>query len=296
MNTPSKRILLTGASAGIGRSLARELARQGHRLAITARRADRLESLAGELRGQGAEVALFPADLADPAVPKKLVDDVVEHFGGLDVLINNAGYGLSRFFGEEPADALRHQIEVNLTSPIVLTREALAHIVAARGTIINVGSSITCVPVGIFGVYGATKAGLAYWNDALRREVGHRGVRVCLVEPGPVATEFLDVIKAHDRLRIDQDGSRSPSATADALTRRPPAFLVATADDAAKRIARLLVHPRRRLSVLKRAVWPYRILGGLFQIVPGAADLILGRVMKRVDREAKEGAENRAAV
>lgn len=296
MNTSSKRILLTGASAGIGQSLARELARKGHRLAITARRVERLESLAGDLRRQGADVAVFPADLADPAVPKKLIDDVVEHFGGLDALINNAGYGLARFFGEEEAEDLRHQIEVNFTSPVILTREALAHIVASRGTIINVGSSITCIPVAIFGVYGATKAGLAYWNDALRREVGHKGVHVCLVEPGPVATEFLDVIKAQDHRGIAQSARRSPSATADALTRRPPAFLVATADDAAKRIADLLVKPKRRLSVLKRAVWPYRILGGLFQILPGVADLILGRVMKRVDREAMENAEKSAFV
>lgn len=296
MNTSSKRILLTGASAGIGQSLARELARKGHRLAITARRVERLESLAGDLRRQGADVAVFPADLADPAVPKKLIDDVVEHFGGLDALINNAGYGLARFFGEEEAEDLRHQIEVNFTSPIILTREALTHLVASRGTIINVGSSITCIPVAIFGVYGATKAGLAYWNDALRREVGHKGVHVCLVEPGPVATEFLDVIKAQDHRGIDQSARRSPSATADALTRRPPAFLVATADDAAKRIAHLLVKPKRRLSVLKRAVWPYRILGGLFQILPGVADRILGRVMKRVDREAMENAEKSAFV
>lgn len=290
----SKRILLTGASAGIGQALARELARKGHRLAIAARRVDRLESVAGELRGQGADVAVFPADLADPAVPKKLIEDVVNHFGGLDVLINNAGYGLGRFFGEEPAQALRRQIEVNLTAPITLTREALAHIVEARGTIINVGSSITCIPVGIFGVYGATKAGLAYWNDALRREVGHKGVRVCLVEPGPVATEFLDVVKSHDRDGIDKNAWQSMGETANALTRRPPEFLVATADDAARRIARLLVHPKRRLSVLKRAVWPYRVLGGLFQVVPGLADVILGRAMKRVDREAKEGARSGA--
>jgi hypothetical protein len=285
MNTASKRILLTGASAGIGQALARELARKGHRLAITARRVDRLESLADELRGQGASVSVFPADLADPAAPKRLIDDVVHEFGGLDVLINNAGYGLARFFGEESAEDLRHQIEVNLTSPIVLTREALGHIVASRGTIINVGSSITCIPVGVFGVYGATKAGLAYWNDALRREVRHKGVHVCLVEPGPIATEFLDVVKAHERLGVEQNDWKSIGTTANTLTRRPPDFLVGTADEAARRIAHLLIRPKRRLSVLKRAVWPYRVLGGLFQVIPGLADVILARVMARVDRE-----------
>jgi short-subunit dehydrogenase len=276
---------LTGASAGIGQALARVLARQGHRLAITARRADRLEALAAELRAQGADVAVFPADLADPDVPKRLIGDVVGHFGGLDVLINNAGYGLARPFGEEPAEALRHQIEVNLTSPIMLTREVLAHIVAARGTIINVGSSITCVAAPIFGVYGTTKMGLAYWNDALRREVRHKGVHVCLVEPGPVKTEFLQVVQAHDRQGMEERGWAPKPPSARRLTERPPDFLVATAEDVAGRIARLIVRPKRRLSVLKRAVWPFRLMGGLLQVVPGLGDAILSRVMVKAERE-----------
>jgi short-subunit dehydrogenase len=289
MNTSSKRILLTGASSGIGEALARELARQGHRLAITARRADRLKSLAAEFQGKGADIAVFPADLADPDVLKPLIDDVVEYLGGLDVLINNAGYGLARPFGEEPAEDLRHQIEVNLTAPILLTREALSHIVEAKGTIINVGSSITCVAVPIFGVYGATKAGLAYWNDALRREVRHKGVHVCLVEPGPVKTEFLQVVQEHDRQGIENHGWSPKTKAARRLTERPPDFLVANAEQAAKRIARLIVRPRRRLSVLRRAVWPFRLIGGWFQVAPFMGDAILGRLIARSEQPPKEG-------
>jgi len=291
MNTPSKRILLTGASAGIGEALARELARQGHRLAITARRAERLEALAADLRGQGADVAVFAADLADPDALRPLVDNVAGHFGGLDVLINNAGYGLSRPFSEEPAEDLRHQIEVNLAAPILLTREALSHLIQAKGTIINVGSSITCVAVPIFGVYGATKAGLAYWNDALRREVRHKGVRVCLVEPGPVKTEFLQVIQEHDRQGIERHGWAPKTEAARRLTERPPDFLVANAAQAARRIARLVVQPKRRLSVLRRAVWPFRLIGGCVQVAPWIGDAILCRMIAKAEQDVKE-AEN----
>jgi short-subunit dehydrogenase len=291
MNTSSKRILLTGASSGIGEALARELAQQGHRLAITARRADRLNSLADALRGQGADIAVFPADLANPDALKPLIDNVVRHFGGLDVLINNAGYGLARPFSEEPAEDLRHQIEVNLTAPILLTREALLHLVETKGTIINVGSSITCVAVPIFGVYGATKAGLAYWNDALRREVRHKGVRVCLVEPGPVKTEFLQVIHEHDRQGIERHGWLPKTKAAQRLTERPPDFLVANAEQAARRIARLIVRPRRRLSVLRRAVWPFRLIGGWFQVAPFMGDAILTRLIAKADQQPRE-AEN----
>ena len=189
-------MLLTGASAGIGAALARELARRGHRRARTARRADRLERLAEELRAGGAEVAAFPVDLAEADALGELVAGVVARFGGLEVLINNAGFGLPQLFGRSDVDDLRRQVAVNLTAPIVLTRHALPHLLVARGTVINVGSAITAVANPIYGVYGTTKAALAYWNDALRRELRHRGVQVCLVEPGPVDTEFFDAVQA----------------------------------------------------------------------------------------------------
>src|SRR5579883_1860849 len=98
--SPAKVVLITGASAGLGAAVARELARQGHRLALTARRGDRLERLAEELRAQGAEVLVLPADLADPDTPARLVAETLAKYGRIDVLINNAGLGLPQFFGQ----------------------------------------------------------------------------------------------------------------------------------------------------------------------------------------------------
>jgi len=272
----TKVMLITGASSGIGAAVAREAARKGYRLAVTARRADRLDALAAEL--EPADVLPIAADLADPDAPARLIDQVIAHHGRLDVLVNNAGFGLPGLFGQADPAGLREQVEVNFTAPIVLARLALPHLIASKGTVINVGSSITSVANPIFGAYGATKAALAYWNDALRREVRHLGVNVCLVEPGPVATEFFDSVE-----RRAEAPRPSAGGIYNALSDRPPAALSATADDVARRLVRLVDRPRRRLSVLRRAVWPFRLAGGLFQVWPWLGDIGLSAMVRRLD-------------
>jgi uncharacterized protein len=262
----AKVIVVTGASSGIGAAVTRQAARQGHILVVTARRAERLETLAEELRAAGSEVLVIPADLSDPCAPASLVDAAIERFGGIDVLINNAGIGLPQLFAEADPDAMRCQILVNLAAPIVLTRLALPTLLERKGTVINVGSAITSVANSALGAYGATKAGLAYWNDALRRELMHRGLKVCLVEPGPVTTEFFEAM-----------GIVGPQGTGiyNPLHDPPPALLSAHVDEAARRIVRLIDHPRRRISVLRRVVWPNRLVGALFQAAPWLGDLAM---------------------
>ncbi len=270
-----KAVLITGASSGIGAALARELARRGYRLALTARRADRLEALAEECRRSGANVIVLPADLGDTEVAAKLISDTVAAFGRLDVLVNNAGYGLpSPFADAEPADIVR-QLDVNLVTPILLAKYALPHLVASRGTVINVGSSLTAIAVPTYGVYGTTKMGMAYWNDALRRELRPRGVHVCLVEPGPVATDFFDAAAGAG------DAEPSPWQVV------PPPFATANPDDVARRIARLIDRPRRRLSVLRRVVWPMRLMGALFRVVPALGDGAIGGLMRLRGRKGR---------
>lgn len=291
----SRTILLTGASAGLGAALARHLAPGGHRLALVARRAERLERLAEVVRARGADALVLPADLAHSDMPASVVAATVEHFGSLDVLINNAGIGLPGYFGQSDPDALRRQVTVNFVAPMLLARHALPHLLNSRGTIICVGSAITFAANPIFGAYGATKAGLAYWTDALRRELRHRGVHVSLVELGPVGTEFFDAVRL-----LDQEGRAlgigpPPDAVYNALRDRPPALLTIDVELAAKRIVRLLDRPRRRLALPRRVVWPFRLVGALFQLAPALGDLAISAMIKRVESERSYGEPQRSS-
>jgi short-subunit dehydrogenase len=276
---PGPVVLVTGASAGIGAALARELVRQrtAGAIALTARRADRLQQLALELQSAqtGLEVLTIAADLADPASPKRIVESTLERFGRIDLLINNAGLGLPTLFAGSVPEQLERQIAVNFTSPLMLTRFSLPSLIEHKGMIINIGSAITCVANSALGAYGATKAGLAYWNDALRRELYRRGVRVCLVEPGPIKTEFMEALGAL------LPAGKKPHPILD----NAAPWMTADVEEVARRVARLVDHPRRRLSLLRRLVWPFRLLGVIAALCPPLGDWVVV-TLQRDDRQS----------
>lgn len=268
-----KVVLVTGASAGIGAEVARQAARAGYDLALTARRAERLESLAEELADAPGEIQVIPAGLDDPSAPERIIAETLARFGRLDSLINNAGLGLPTLFATSEPEEIRRQVEVNLVAPLMLARFALPSLLDSRGVLINVGSAISSIPNPALGAYGTTKSGLAYWSYALRRELRHRGVSVCLVEPGPVKTEFFDAVT---KLGPDP-GSYHPMLDA------PAPWMAAPVSDVARRIVRLIEKPKRRLSVRKRFVWPWRLLGGIFQVCPPLGDFVLSTMVKFYD-------------
>jgi short-subunit dehydrogenase len=274
-DAPRPVILITGASAGIGQALARELARRRPppALILTARRLDRLDRLADELRAatSGLHVATIPADLADPVAPGNLAEQVLGRFGGLDVLINNAGLGLPTQFADAEPELIARQMIVNFAAPLMLTRFCLPTLIERKGMIINIGSAITCVANSALGAYGATKAGLAYWNDALRRELQPKGVRVCLVEPGPIKTEFMDAIHS-----LTPSGNRTDPILDNALP-----WMTAEVGEVARRVAGLLDHPRRRVSVLRRLDWPFRALGAVARLCPPLGDWVVITLSRR---------------
>jgi uncharacterized protein len=267
-------VVLTGASAGFGAALARELARRqmARALVLTARRGDRLDRLAVELQAlqPSLEILTIVADLADPATPARLLAETIDRFGGLDVLINNAGLGLPTLFADSDPEQLARQIAVNFTVPLMLTRLCLPSLIERRGMIINIGSAITCVANSALGGYGATKAGLAYWNDALRRELYSKGVRVCLVEPGPIKTEFMDALSS----LVPAEKKAHPI-----LDNAAP-WMTADVDVVAGQVANLLDHPRRRVSVLKRFVWVFRLLGVIAKLCPPLGDWVVRRFQR----------------
>ncbi len=275
---PHRVVLLTGASAGVGEAVARELVRRRNvrALVLTARRLERLDRLADELRSSQSdlEVLTIAADFADPATPQRLVDETTTRFGGIDVLINNAGLGLPTQFADADPDDLIRQIAVNFAAPLLLTRLSLPSLIARRGTIINIGSAITCVANSALGAYGATKAGLAYWNDALRRELWSTNVRICLVEPGPIQTEFMDALSA----------LVPPGGRPDPILDNAAPWMSADVEEVARRVVRLLDHPRRRLSVTRRFVWLFRILGAVASLCPPLGDRFVAALSRRPTR------------
>ncbi|AMV39877.1 SDR family NAD(P)-dependent oxidoreductase [Planctomyces sp. SH-PL62] len=272
MTTAGRVVLITGASAGLGATIAREVVRRGRAraLVLVARRADRLDALAAELRrdSPALEVLTIPADLSEPDACARVAVEAVERLGGVDVLVNNAGLGLPTLFADAPAEDIARQIAVNFQAPILLTRHLVASLTSRRGTVINVGSAITCVANSALGVYGATKAGLAYWNDAIRRELARDGVTVCLVEPGPIRTEFSEAFG-----KLAREG-----ASAHPVVETPSPWMTADVEDVARRVVDLLDRPRRRLSVLRRMVWPFRILGAAAWAFPALGDWFVTRV------------------
>ena len=187
--------LITGASAGLGEGFARALAAEKRDLILTARRTDRLEALAAELRGaHGNTVNVFAADLADGNAPTKLIGDI--HAAGLsiDTLINNAGFGGRGAFADMPIGPQLGQIDVNCRALVALSHAVLPAMIAARrGSILNVASTAAFQPGPWMAVYYATKAFVLSFTEALHEEVKAKGVHVAALCPGPTRTEFADV-------------------------------------------------------------------------------------------------------
>src|SRR5262249_35965628 len=155
-------------------------------------------------------------------------------------------------------EEIRRQLVVNFVAPLVLARHALPYLCESRGMIINIGSAITSIPSPALGAYGPTKAGLAYWSASLRRELRHKGGKSCRAEPGQVKTEFFEAVT----------GLGPRPVVYNPMLDAPAPWMSADVDDVARRVVRLIERPRRRLSVRKRFVWPWRLIGGLFQLCP----------------------------
>ena len=184
-------MLLTGASSGIGRELAFVLAGRGARLAITARRRDRLEDVAQGIENRGHErPVVLEADLAQRGAAGGLAADALAALGDVDVLVNNAGGGVGASqWAAGDADAAREAFEVNYWSPLALV-QALVPPMRERGSgaVVNVTSMAQVNTWPVFGAYAATKAALALATETLRLELSGSGVHVLEAIPGPVDT------------------------------------------------------------------------------------------------------------
>jgi short-subunit dehydrogenase len=191
---PRPRALVTGASAGIGKAFAERLARDGYDLVLVARRGERLEALAKQLReSHGSEVEVLVADLVD-AGDLLAVEQRVSAPPGLDLLVNNAGFGTVGAFHESDADREEQEILLNNVALVRLARAALPRMVErGRGAVVNVSSMAGFLPAPYNATYGATKAFVTSFSEALAEELRGTGVRVQALCPGFTRTEFQQV-------------------------------------------------------------------------------------------------------
>jgi NADP-dependent 3-hydroxy acid dehydrogenase YdfG len=182
----SRVAVITGASSGIGEATARALAADGHRVALLARRLDRIEALAGEL-GDGA--LAVEADVTDRASMVAAADRVQRELGGADILVNNAGVMLLGPFGSDQHAEHRRMIETNLLGAMTATDVFLDQLRDGEGDLVNISSVAGRTARAGNAGYAATKWGMNGWSEALRQEL-QPGIRVMVVEPGAVDTEL----------------------------------------------------------------------------------------------------------
>jgi len=187
MELRGKRMLITGASRGIGESLAHAFAGAGAAVALVARTSDALRTIAAELGGTA-----HPADLSDPTQVATLFDRIEDEAGPIDVLVNNAGIGTGAYFGEVSSDHLRRITEVNYLAAAELCRQAIPRMLGrGGGHIVNVSSMADCAVFPGLVAYSASKAALSHFTAGLRADLRGLSIGTTLVELGPIPTELL---------------------------------------------------------------------------------------------------------
>jgi NAD(P)-dependent dehydrogenase (short-subunit alcohol dehydrogenase family) len=207
---PDRAALVTGASSGIGLAIAHVLGEEGHALTVAARRPDKLESAARELRVSGFDVEVVAGNMADEADVARVVAAHRERFGRLDVLVNSAGVGVGAPVGDMQTKRVDMQLDVNLRAPILFYREC-AELLRAAGAehrnalVVNLASISGKSGEAWLSVYSATKAGLIGFTEAMNKELNGEGVKSVALAPAFVDTPMADFIKesvpAEDMIR-----------------------------------------------------------------------------------------------
>jgi NADP-dependent 3-hydroxy acid dehydrogenase YdfG len=194
--------LITGASSGIGEATARLLAARGAKVAVAARRLDRLERLAKEIGGDGHTALAIESDITDQEQAIAAVERTVDELGRLDILVNNAGQMLLGPIEDAPTEEWDRMIDLNLKGLIKTTHAALPHLLAAakdseRGCadVVNISSVAGRIARSGSGIYNLTKFGVGAFGESLRQELADRKVRSTIIEPGAVDTELSDHIR-----------------------------------------------------------------------------------------------------
>lgn len=251
-------VLVTGASAGLGAEFARRFAERGANLVLVARRAERLEQLADELRGaHGVTVTVLAADLAVTGAAARLRDELATRGIRIGSLVNNAGFGTHGDFSSADLGRLDSEIRLNVCALVDLSHTFMPDLLDGAGTLVNVASTASFQPTPGMAVYGATKAFVLSFTEALWAEARGTRLTVLAVCPGPTRTEFFDVVGTEDAaVGRMQTAQQVVAATFRALDRRssPPSVVSGFTNWVSSLSPRLVT---RRLGALATA----RLLG-----------------------------------
>jgi NADP-dependent 3-hydroxy acid dehydrogenase YdfG len=264
VNLQGAVVAITGASAGIGRECAIAFAHEGSRLSVCARRMDRLEALAEAVRARGGEILLSETDVGDEAQVRRFVDATLQRFGRLDVLVNNAGFGVRGRVEQTPAADYERLMRVNYLGSVYGCQAAVPIMKRqGSGVIVNVSSIVghRSLPGG--AAYAATKAAQISLTESLRVELRGTGVHACSVHPIGTVTEFADVA-----LRESPGRGGGPVGPQQ------------TALDVARAIVRCARRPRPE-------IYPYPLSRGVVwmnAIAPGLADWLWARQARKAGR------------
>jgi uncharacterized protein len=256
------RALVTGASSGIGESLARELAARGTDLVLVARSEDRLAELAAELtEAHGIDAEVLPADLTAPDQLERVAMRIQRADAPIDLLVNNAGVGQVGRFADLDVAGAEQQVALNVVAPVRLVHAALPGLRDRGGGILNVSSIGANQPVPMMATYAATKAFLTSWSEALHEELRGTDVHVTVLAPGFTRTNFVDAAEA------GSEASRIPS------------FIWADPDDVAR--AGLDGVARGRAVVTPGPL--YAVTATVSSITPsGVRRRVIGEVIRRM--------------
>jgi NADP-dependent 3-hydroxy acid dehydrogenase YdfG len=200
-----KVAIVTGASSGIGEATARELAKLGVRVVVAARRKDKLDSLVTEIIEAGGAALAIEADVTNQQTCEQLVQQVMREWGGVDILINNAGVMLLGPVIDAPLDEWERMVQLNIMGLLYMTHAALPIMkTQGSGHIVNISSVAGRTTRSGSAVYNLTKWGVGAFTDALRQELSEAktGIRTTLIEPGAVATELADHIREEVREQL----------------------------------------------------------------------------------------------
>jgi len=270
-----KTVIVTGASSGIGRALALRLAGEGAWLALAARDAQRLDSLAVECEQRGGRATAMPTDVSDEDQCRRLIERTKDTYGRIDAVVNNAGIDVVAKLEDLPdLDLFRQVIDVNLYGAVYCCYYALPYLKETRGRIVNVSSLGGLMAIPYNTSYAASKFGLIGFSDSLRLELRESGVSVTVICPYWVVTEF------HERY-MNKDGKPKGAAGRAIYTER-----MMTAEHCARIV--LEAARRRKRQVV---MWPGGLSLWLKLIAPGLLDRLIVSVSLRLATKRLSGGD-----